>query len=568
MGTKLSVSLLTLSVLIFGLAARLGHIFNFYVYPDSYYYLVIADNLNRHGTIFGRLGAQGMHFPPVGSALFKPVYPMAVAVIDRFADNLELSGHIVAVGASVLSIYVAYLLGRHVFDSYLTGVLAAFLLAGSYNHTFWSGFIMGDSLSVLALMVALLLTLRTAPSSYGHMLDLLAGVALAVALLSRVTYAVVLPGLVWLMIAEYGWSKERLLTIFGSFIFTLSSVALLLLPPFAVVLKVVQQTSVILRGVLVVLVLTGAGLLAARQKNNMLHSNIIKFLGRLLLWFVVLFPAAIQILNMISLSVSGRILYSAWQRFIYYDPVLVLAYFAGIYLLLVSSHRRLGLFCALNILLLLSLYYQVATWEFRYLLHLMPFLILPGAFALSRLVTEITENLRSVSKRSRILAASAGIVTIILLFSVSFKAIVPSKSIFLSTSYPREVSRKARPALAHFSKDTILISALPWPYYFHLGFSTWGIDAYKPEKVLKYLPKKGSFVLISDLSMRYHLPALAKELKTLKGDSMVTHFPIGIPYQYAYFTIPERHEVEIYKLSYKQLRRVLRSFGESNKKSS
>ena len=207
--------------------------------------------------------------------------------------------------------------------------------------------------------------------------------------------------------------------------------------------------------------------------------------------------------------------------------------------------------------MLILLYYQVAEWEFRYLVHTLPLLVVPSAFALTRIFTLCWTWAKSSSGKAKGLAA-ATILTLALALGVTTeRALSPSTSIVLQSSYFREVSRLAAPALADFQGNPILIAATPWPYYFHLRKSAWGLDRRDPEITLRFLPKNRTFLVVSDFPLHIYFPSVAKRLSALYRDKRVGRFTIGTTYQYAYFSDPQIHRVAIYRLSSRELRHLL-----------
>lgn len=531
-----------------GLWARLIHIYNFFVYPDSYYYLLLADNLRHSGRLYGRLGPRGMRFPPIGSAIFKPVYPALVGLVDFGLNNSEMSGHIVAIGASLASIFLIYLLGARLFDSRWTGMISALLMAVSFNLIFWSGFIMGDSLSLMLLLVVLVLALRSDRPEYGNALDFAAGVSIAFLFLSRATFIVIMPGLLWLMTVEYGWQKERRLTALSSGCATLALTAVLILPPLGQFAPVAKEAAPILLSALAAVALLALGFLAARRLG---------FNADIAFLLLLAAPILAQAANFIMAGEAGKIFYPGLQRFVANDPLISVIGVAGLFWLYRSPNRRLSVFFALSIFLLLIVYYQVAGWEGRYLIQALPFLILPGAWAAANVLIAWPGYLRQGQTLART-GAVCGMAALLLVFGLTLqRALTPASGVLLKPSYEARVSRLARPALARYPKETVLIAALPWGYYYHLRFSTWGLDARQPGKVLRFLPKQGSFLVVMDAPLRLQFPAVAKRLAALKNAGQATSFQIAQGYSSGQLSIAGKHEVIIYELDYGRLAKAL-----------
>lgn len=547
----------TAAVIGVGLWARLIHIYNFFVYPDSYYYLLLADNLRNSGRLYGRLGPSGMRFPPIGAAIFKPVYPALVALVDFALNNPGRSGHVVGIGASAGSIFLVYLLGTRLFGSRLTGLISALLLAVSFNHIFFSGFIMGDTVSLFLLLAVLLLALRQDQTAYGNSLDFAAGASFALLFLSRATYVVIMPGLLWLMALEYGWQKERWLTALSSGCAVLALTTVLILPPLGQLAPVVKEAAPIVLSALALVALSGLGFLAARRRGLNLEANPGKRLADIAFFLLLAAPILAQAANFIMAAGAGKVFYPGLQRFVANDPLISALGIAGLLWLYRSPGRRLSVFFALSTFLLLVVYYQVAGWEGRYLIQALPFLIIPGAWAVMIVSAALFDHLNVGAGLARTGAVFA-LAALLLVFGLTLKrALTPASGVLLKPSYEAQVSRLARPALARYSKDTVLIAALPWGYYYHLRFSTWGLDARQPGKVLRFLPKQGSFLVVMDAPLRLQFPAVAKRLAALKNAGQATSFQIAQGYSSGQLSIAGKHEVIIYELGYEQLANAL-----------
>lgn len=558
LNTRMLPAFLVPLITLLGLLARLRHIFNFYIYPDSYYYLLIADNLRRHGVAYGTLGAKGMHFPPVGSAILKPAFPFFVSVVDRFVDNLELSGHIVAVGASVLTIPIAFFLARRLFDSVTAGVAAAALIAVSYNHIYWSGFLMGDSLAVLLMFASLLFLLREDKPDYANPYDFLAGIAVALALLSRLTYAATIPALAWLMVTEFAWSKERIATALSGSLFVLSAAALLILPPFPEILRLLVEVSSIILVTIGLLAVAAGVMLIGRRYSPGSGRGVNGRLARLGLTAALVLPGVLWLVSIAVSYLPGRSLFPGLLQFVSRDKLLAVAYLGGVVALAASPGRRLATVCAVNVLVLVGLYYQVASWETRYLTHLLPFIVLPAAYGLAYLADGLRVALPE--RRSMLAYAAASVLLILSAFSVR-DSLTPSKGIFLKTSYHREVSRLARPTLSAYHEDSVLLAVLSWPYYFHLRLSSWSIDVEEPGRMLSVLPNEGKFLIVSDAPLRQYLPSLAGDLAKSKSAKRVVGFSVSTPYQSPGDGVSADKMVSVYELDAPALRRVLSSAG-------
>ncbi len=123
--------------------------FKFFIYPDSYYYLLIARNLLTNGHPTGTLGPGGMPFPPPGYAAMKATFPMLAAAVMAFGLPAEQTGHLVSGAAAVLAVPMAFFATWRLLRSKPAALAAAALVAVSYGVTYWAGFVMSDSVSVL-----------------------------------------------------------------------------------------------------------------------------------------------------------------------------------------------------------------------------------------------------------------------------------------------------------------------------------------------------------------------------------------------------------------------------------
>ena len=528
--------------------------FGFFIYRDSYYYLLIAENLRNHPHPPGRLGVGGMPFPPPGYAAMKLTYPLLVTLPLLFGVGSETAGHIVTATAAVLAVPAAYWAVRRWLDSRAVGMAAAALVATSYGITCWAGFVMSDSLSVLLGFVVLGLVAKTLPDKLGNIGDVALGVAMFGLLLSRPTYVVALPLLAYVAVKRWELTIKRAATSVG--------VAALALAVWPTWFPPVAFTGKVLLRLLPVL---GAAALASAFALWLVHRvgrehRISRSATPWILAAAVSLLLILWAVQMIQSPAGGAGVFPALARFERRDfatPLLVLP--GALVLLYRGKGLEVGALAAASAALL-GVYYWTDPEESRYLIHVLPFLVPIAAGAILCLNRAVVQKRwRKKSARSTSIGGQrilSFLIVSALVVGCSLQAnrsLRPAEASFLATAYPRDVSVGAESSV---QGSQALITALPWPYYFHLRMPTWAAGVVQDPKFLEYVPRNAKLAVLEDASLRFHYRDLASALSRSTAAHMVGSFDVPTRYQYAYSSVVDEAPVRVWSISAGDLKTI------------
>jgi hypothetical protein len=562
--SKMLVGLAVLGLMVLSAAGKAINTFGFFVYPDSYYYLLIARNIADHLHPAGTLGSGGMPFPPPGYAAMKATFPATAALLLALGVSMTSTGHLVAAGAAVLTVPASYWATKRLVGSRTAALTAALLMAASYGLTYWAGFIMSDSLSVLLAFLALALVAKSRRDEWSNLGDVATGVVLALLLLSRPTYFVAVPLLAWTAVSSFAWTRRRVATAAATAAFVVATIAAAWFPPSSF-------TKVILANLLPVLGIALVGgaavIMVLRRVRARPHLTLNP---RAFAWALVGLASVIPVAYLAERAIRysvGTSPYIGFGRFVARDSATILLLVPGALAFALYAKRDVGMALVASAVALLGVYYWVEPRESRYLIHLLPFLV-PVASAAPLLllgrrdVFRLPLRMTPHEERTKTLVAVA--LTAVFTLALAciglqvYSTISRSTAPFLRTAYPREVADRVKRVVR---SDDTLISALPWPYYYHLEKPTWSAGVALASTFLDLIGPNQPLLVIDDASMRYHYPAMAKALEGELGRREVVRFRVPVGYQYGYFSVPDSKPVGIYRLSAKELSDALTAAG-------
>ncbi len=562
--TRVLTGLAILFLMGLSAAGKAINTYGFFIYPDSYYYLLIARNIADHVHPAGTLGPGGMPFPPPGYAAMKATFPAIAAVLLAFGVPMTPTGHLVAGGAAVLAVPAAFWATRRLIDSRMAALTAAVLAATSFGITYWAGFIMSDSLSVLLAFVALALLAKSRRDDWSNAGDIAFGVVLALLLLSRPTYLVAVPLLAWTARTSFAWTRKRVITAGAAASFVVATIAAAWFPPSSFIRVVATNLLPVIGialagGAIVILVLR-----RVRTRPHLTLSP--RAFAWLLVSLSAVIPAAYLVERVVRYS-TGVSPYIGFGRFGARDPATIVLLIPGALAFALYAKRDVAMSLAASAVVLFGVYYWVEPRESRYLIHLLPFLI-PIASAAPLLILGRRDafkrplSLADRQDRHRTVVVGALVALVALaLFALGLQVSATASRTtapFLRTAYPREVAVRVNRVVQN---DDTVVTALPWPYYYHLGKPVWNAGVTLASSFLDLVPPENEVLVIADASMRYHYPALAKALEDGLAGRTVMRFKVPVGYQYGYFSIPDSKPVSVYRLSAQELSSALISAG-------
>jgi hypothetical protein len=536
---------IVLAITILGIGLRLSNISPFKFYPDAYESLLVSENIWNNHSVFGTLGTNGMVFPDA-FPWTRPGYPLLINLLKLISLNTEQSAQIVAIGTGILAIPLAYFFIKQIFTSRLVGICAALLLAISFNHVVWGGFIFTETTGVFVMLVLLCLVVKSEQRPL--YLDVLAGIIFGFAILTRYEYIILsIPVIIYFL--PFKKNVLSILTIFSSTIFILSIVGSILFP-FEITI------SLIISQVLNMLVLAGIiifvfSIILFFRKYlfitvNKLHKKItFIFIGVSIFFiFVLLQPFAL------SIPFFSHELYG-FRNFILDDFLLVICSIIGFYNLVKNRQQKsLAVFVGLSVFVFFIIYHKLNPEIERYFAHIIPFLLIPASWGLCLVWKWIqTRNYSQKFTQGVLIIVCLIILTqgIISFFGMKLR----NNGEWFTVSY-EEVAAKKVASLYNDSHAFFLVS-FPEPYYFFSRKPVYSIVNHYPFIYIPLKLQNDDIYIIQDEGMREIFPAfsshLTSDMKQFKIRSFYTH----AIYHYIAISKKENKPVNVYKIKIKTL---------------
>lgn len=540
--------------------------FKFFIYPDSYYYLLIARNLltNHHPT--GTLGTGGMPFPPPGYAAMKSTFPMLVAAVMSLGLPAEQTGHLVAGAAAVLAVPVAFFATWRLIRSKPAALAAAALVAVSYGLTYWSGFVMSDSVSVLLGFWLLGVLAKERPDELSNPGDIAVGVLAAFLLLSRPTYFVALPLLLWMGFSAFGWTWKRTATAAVGCVLPVAIISAFWFPPPSFSGKILLNLLPVLAGatvvaVFAVFVMRRRGDRAGASPAWALH------ITRVVYYVLACAPLAVYAVERAFVLAGAASPFVALGRFVPRDFATIVFVIVGAIALDIARKRDVGGALLASAVIMLGVYYWVEPRESRYLIHLLPFLVpVAAATAMLPVLAAEPHTTRGPNRRAdrpswmRVAAWVAVSALVGMMALQGSRGLSHAEASFLATDYPREVAAGIEPVLGD---GGVLVTALPWAYHFRVGIPSWGANNAPIEQFTSYVPGDSKVLFLADASMRLHYPELASAVATRFPQRVISSFSVPAEYLYGYASSVDPEPVRLYKLTASELRSMVSSDSQS-----
>ncbi len=536
--------------------------FRFFIYPDSYYYLMIAQDLLHDHRLTGTLGAGGMPFPPPGYAAMKVTFPLLVAMTMAFGLGAEAAGHAVAAACAVLAVPAAFWAVRRLLGSDWAALTAGALVATSYGLTYWAGFVMSDPVSVLLGFVVLGMFAKQRPDDVSNPGDIGTGLLIGFWLLSRPTYFVALPMLCWLGFSAFGWTWKRLATASAAALLPAMVAATLWFPPLSWTRGVLFRLLPVIGTA--ALVSAVAALLLRRRGTSLAKYRLPQWV-RMGGYAALALAVPAMFLFQRAFIISGHASpFLGLDHFATRDVATVVLLVPGALVLRERGRGEIGGALLTAIVVMLGVYYWVEPRESRYLIHLLPFMVPVAASTVLLVDPREREALPKGAKRKkprpsrlRELASYAAILaTAAAVLFTGMRDVSRATASFLETDYPREVSAKIAPVVR---PGETLVSALPWPYYFRIGVPTWAAGAAYSSSFTSYVASSTPCLVLCDASMRFHEPSLQKGLDAAMQGTEVVRFKVPSEYLYGYSGVRYEEPVCAYRMSAAQLRAIAAS---------
>ena len=547
-----------------GLLLRIINLSKFNIYPDSYVFLLMTKNIVELSPV-GSLGPNGMFNELQFGWITRLAYPLLIIPLNAISHNLEFSARTVSIVLAVLSIPLIFLLVTKLFDSRRMGIVASFLLAISFTHVAWSGFVMAETTAIFFILLSLVFTvygIKRASFDFGNFYDVLAGIFAALAIITRPEYFFLVLPILFLLTVDSKHYWGRVLTFLSSLfsLLTIISVATYFMrEQLSALPKVIPSYSALIIAstvlLLLITVLTRKKI-GGRQKTLSVLKTIAAFFTLSLFVYVYL-----QL-------IFGEKIFPYWSKtltatriFAQYDFLIVILGALGIvYLLFDKKYSHIGFFALLYIMPLAVLYNQVNPLSYRYSVHHLPVLIIAGSFLIINLADLIKRKLQNASPK-----ISSPIVSFVILLAVFVSLFQIKISADSMTGWIPEISYEKKAAMKvakimedkNIPKDTVLITFFVEPYYIYTNKSTGSVYLEYPYIPLKDFPSSKPILIVVDEALRDQRPSFAKFVKRNLSSFEVDRFWVGTPYALETYQKEEKEPVILYYLSGKKFTSML-----------
>ena len=540
---------LVIIITIIGIILRLVNISSFKFYPDSYQNLLVALNIQNYGSVVGFLGEKGMFYPDF-FMWTRPVYPILINIASALTNlPIDQSALYICTLTSILSIPLAYFFISRLFNSKSTGLLASFLLAISFNHIVWSGYIYTEAPAIfINLLFFTSLTINlTKKSLLADKYDLLSGILFAFAIFSRYEYIVLAIPVLYFIINQSPNPKQKLLNIFLGTSFT-STIILTQLYPVTDLLPVILtqlQTLLRLALTMVIALLT---VFAILHYSKPVKQKVTTHLPRFLIAILI----AITIITILQM-ILGDIIpfyeqFRAMKKFFLYDFLLAIFTISGLLLMLtLKTEKSLAYFALLSIAVLWPVYNRINPDMQRYWTHLLPFLIIPAAFSANLLLEKF--------KHSKLLLTVAVLMVAAQLWISGNGMKTWNEGIWFKESYEEKSAKILTEKLKKENKEElILLTSMPESYYLYSGFSTHSIADKPPYLFIPDELNNKKIRIIQDIGMRDLFPNFNQIIEQKLQDKKIDQYHTGANYKFAIKTLPETVPVIIYETTLQDLK--------------
>lgn len=508
-------------------------------YPDSYVSLVVAANITNYGGVWGFLGDKGMLYPDI-FFWTRPIFPLFIAIFSSKSFPPDQTARSITLLAGVLSIPVIYFLIKSLSDSRLTASIGAGLLTISFNHIVWGGFILSESIGVFFLLLFLwsFFSSLKQPTGWANTRDLLTGLIFATSVLSRYEYLVLALPLFIFILAQNGNRLIRLVNISAGFLLFSSLISLSLIPMQGMIMELFSQIIYEISPGLWI----GA---AAISIALFFFARKFKFKTQVMT-LIIFFIGAVFLLQITLRLKTDFHFYPGLTDFFQTDFLIAITSWLGLYTISkFKLNQHLFIFLSLSLLLLGLVYYQVNPAMQRYGTHLIPFLVIPGAFWI-----------RSI-KRPIWKAALVSLAVAQLIYSAFgikkwgggewFKVSYEEKSAKILSSMP--------------IGDTVLFTSFPDAYYLYTHRPTHSIIDRYPFIYPDRVSDEDEVAIVQDQGMRDIFPLFSSQLDTHLSKYKIIEYRVNEIYHYRTKSEHECCPVKVYKLSLAELKSVIENFA-------
>jgi hypothetical protein len=323
------------------------------LYPDGYQYLLMAKGIARNGRAMLDTGAGGNVLLPNADAALKPLQPLLMAVGHHLGLGWLESARLVTALAGAAVVVLVAVIARRLTGSDMLAAAAAAICLASPTLTWWAGFVGPDMLAPALALAALLAAREGRPR--------LAGCLAALAAATRPEY--LLASIAALIGAALGGQRRAAAQALPAAALTLAVVIGMTRPPISA-----PSSTELVQGVVGCLI-GGVGYALMPQLSE--HHQLVRICAA-----TVIALAALA-------TLAGRA--EGLRQLVGDQPLIVAVVIIGTVLALSSADRTFALRLLVLVGLVAGIYWQKNPNLDRYLIQLLPFLVIIAACGLRRM---------------------------------------------------------------------------------------------------------------------------------------------------------------------------------------
>lgn len=518
-----------------GIVLRLSNLSPFKLYPDSYQSLIVAKNIEDYQSVLGYLGPNGMLYPNF-FAWSRPGYPFAIDLIKNITHDATTSAKLLALITGIVSIPFVFFFLKKVFSSTKYGLAGALLLAVSFNHTVWSGFIMTETTGIFFMIIFLLsifTNIHTKPS-FSNWGDMLSGILFAFACMTRYEYFVIILPVIMLIFFNCKQRLIKIITILTTF-FLMTGIIIQQLFPIPSTFTVIasQLQDMLFKGVMLLIIVfsfTIIFMLIPKQMKPFIKKYI-SFLVIIIIWLATPF---------------------FFQTFLLHDFLICIFSLIGFSLMLIKDNTRANAYFALTCgMMLFIIYHHINPEMERYITHLIPFLLIPASYGL----------INSIEKTKELRVKGIPIIIIISFLTllqtfITYRGMKYSQDpSWYRVSYEDKVSERIKNYI--HSDNVLLIASYPEPYYFALHIPTQSIADSPPYIYIDNVPDNQKILIIEDMGMHDDFPKFTRFINKNLKSNKIKSFWIHENFHHIAEVQDEKYPIEIYEIMLSDLKKKI-----------
>ncbi len=533
-------------ITVIGAIIRVINISPFKIYPDAYQSLLVAKNIRDYQNIVAPMGKDGLLFP-TAFAWSRPGYPLLIDLFQNIFGDVTKTALYLSVLLGIVSVPLTYLLIKNIYKSESIGLFAALLLALSFDHIVWGGFILTETTGVFFVLILLLsLSYLNKDSTIFDYKDLATGLILGFSVLVRYEYAILLVPIIYYFYKNFDKPLLRITNITIGLLVVLIPIFSFLFPINSTFSALGSQIGRFVKlsiafGFLLVTAILYDRHAATNFKNKVSKATVLIFVICSCIYFLITIISHLFDLNVFNLKHFTL----GTGYFIYYDILLFVSFIGGLLLTIwaINTNKMLSL-AFFSILSLMPFYFFINPEMMRYWTHVIPFLIIPASYALNY-----------VYLKYRKVFLYLFFPLLLFQFYLSFNGVKNWKSgEWNNTSYEERAAIILREKVIF--NDNFLIVSQPESYYYFLNQPVQSVIDTPPYFFLDDISDSKTAYIIIDMGMYKYFPAFSSMVEAKMADNIISTFWVHRVFHVGSTSYAESLPVTVYKTDLQNLKSV------------